>query len=61
MVGSKATDHHHQMDVDDDDETMGLPSGGVPCSICLDLVSDNGDRSRAKLHCGHEFHLGESH
>ncbi|XP_057460702.1 E3 ubiquitin-protein ligase RFI2-like [Actinidia eriantha] len=27
------------------------------CSICLDLVSDEGDRSRAKLQCGHEFHL----
>ncbi len=32
---------------------------GVHCSICLDLVSDNGGRSRAKLQCGHEFHLGK--
>ncbi|KAA8543100.1 hypothetical protein F0562_021405 [Nyssa sinensis] len=29
----------------------------LACSICLDLVTDNGDRSRAKLQCGHEFHL----
>ncbi|KAK1388456.1 E3 ubiquitin-protein ligase RFWD3 [Heracleum sosnowskyi] len=28
-----------------------------PCSICLDIVSDHGDRSWAKLHCGHLFHL----
>ncbi|XP_057540109.1 E3 ubiquitin-protein ligase RFI2-like isoform X2 [Amaranthus tricolor] len=27
------------------------------CSICLELVTDNGDRSWAKLQCGHEFHL----
>ncbi|KAI8025663.1 E3 ubiquitin-protein ligase RFI2 [Camellia lanceoleosa] len=29
----------------------------VSCSICLELVSDNGDRSWAKLRCGHQFHL----
>ncbi|ESQ39419.1 hypothetical protein EUTSA_v10001505mg [Eutrema salsugineum] len=29
----------------------------VSCSICLELVVDDGTRSRAKLHCGHEFHL----
>ncbi|KAK2990627.1 hypothetical protein RJ640_019907 [Escallonia rubra] len=29
----------------------------VSCSICLDAVTDNGDRSTAKLQCGHEFHL----
>lgn len=34
-----------------------LSSPGVSCSICLDLVSDNGGRSWAKLQCGHEFHL----
>lgn len=29
------------------------------CSICLDLVvADNGERSVAKLQCGHMFHLG---
>ncbi|KAH7574674.1 hypothetical protein JRO89_XS03G0329400 [Xanthoceras sorbifolium] len=31
--------------------------GSVSCSICLDAVTDNGDRSWAKLHCGHQFHL----
>ncbi|MED6131421.1 hypothetical protein PIB30_009901 [Stylosanthes scabra] len=29
----------------------------VSCSICLDAVIDNGDRSLAKLKCGHQFHL----
>uniref|UniRef100_A0A7C9CFJ5 RING-type domain-containing protein n=1 Tax=Opuntia streptacantha TaxID=393608 RepID=A0A7C9CFJ5_OPUST len=33
------------------------PDSCVPCSICLDLVSCDGDRSTAKLQCGHEFHL----
>lgn len=28
------------------------------CSICLEAVRDKGDRSIAKLQCGHEFHLG---
>ncbi|XP_048424348.1 E3 ubiquitin-protein ligase RFI2 isoform X2 [Pyrus x bretschneideri] len=31
--------------------------GSVSCSICLEVVADNGDRSWAKLQCGHEFHL----
>ncbi|KAL5804744.1 hypothetical protein ACOSQ3_031544 [Xanthoceras sorbifolium] len=63
MVGSKATSrhHHHQMDggdVDNDDGGMEPPAYAVSCSICLDVASDNGGRSRAKLRCGHEFHLG---
>lgn len=29
----------------------------VSCSICLEGVTDNGDRSWAKLQCGHQFHL----
>ncbi|KAK6121139.1 hypothetical protein DH2020_045127 [Rehmannia glutinosa] len=29
----------------------------VACSICLEVVTDNGDRSWAKLQCGHQFHL----
>ncbi|KAL4325492.1 hypothetical protein GQ457_11G002470 [Hibiscus cannabinus] len=33
------------------------PSSEVSCSICLDLVSDTGGRSWAKLQCGHQFHL----
>ncbi|GAV66940.1 zf-RING_2 domain-containing protein [Cephalotus follicularis] len=64
MVGSKETDHdHHDHPLmnggDDRDDDVGLesPCSGVACSICFDLVSDNGARSRAKLHCGHEFHL----
>jgi hypothetical protein len=32
--------------------------GSVSCSICLEVVTDNGDRSFAKLLCGHQFHLG---
>ncbi|KAI7756083.1 hypothetical protein M8C21_000446 [Ambrosia artemisiifolia] len=27
------------------------------CSICLEDVTDCGDRAFAKLHCGHQFHL----
>lgn len=29
------------------------------CSICLELVLNQGDRSTARLQCGHEFHLGD--
>ncbi|WOK95575.1 hypothetical protein Cni_G04282 [Canna indica] len=32
-------------------------AAAAPCSICLELVLDQGRRSTAKLHCGHEFHL----
>ncbi|XP_010546729.1 PREDICTED: uncharacterized protein LOC104818723 [Tarenaya hassleriana] len=32
-------------------------SGSVACSICLDMVAVNGDRSWATLQCGHRFHL----
>lgn len=31
----------------------------VPCSICLEPVKDGGERSTAKLQCGHRFHLGQ--
>lgn len=31
----------------------------VSCSICLETVADDGNRAWAKLHCGHQFHLGE--
>ncbi|CAH9145090.1 unnamed protein product [Cuscuta epithymum] len=46
-----------------EDGESGFEGGGekasaaVSCSICLESVTDNGDRSRAKLQCGHEFHL----
>ncbi|KAL2345662.1 hypothetical protein Fmac_006947 [Flemingia macrophylla] len=42
-------------DDDDGDEVKSFAS--VPCSICLEPVTDNGDRSWAKLQCGHQFHL----
>ncbi|KAM0031455.1 putative chromatin regulator PHD family [Helianthus debilis subsp. tardiflorus] len=29
----------------------------ISCSICLEDVTDCGDRAFAKLHCGHQFHL----
>ena len=37
----------------------GGKSSSVSCSICLEAVADNGDRSWAKLQCGHQFHLGK--
>ncbi|XP_039022370.1 E3 ubiquitin-protein ligase RFI2-like isoform X2 [Hibiscus syriacus] len=35
----------------------GKSFGSVSCSICLETVTDSGDRSWAKLQCGHRFHL----
>lgn len=43
---------------DDDDGDTKKSFGSVACSICLEFVSDTGDRSWAKLQCGHQFHLG---
>ncbi|XP_039031108.1 E3 ubiquitin-protein ligase RFI2-like isoform X1 [Hibiscus syriacus] len=40
-----------------DEDAAVPPASEVSCSICLDLVSDTGARSWAKLHCGHQFHL----
>ncbi|XP_012474959.1 E3 ubiquitin-protein ligase RFI2 isoform X2 [Gossypium raimondii] len=65
MVRSKASlldldhdDHHQLMDGPDGDvSAVPLSSSDISCSICLDLVSDTGGRSRAKLLCGHQFHL----
>ncbi|KAK8650676.1 hypothetical protein V6N13_140303 [Hibiscus sabdariffa] len=63
MVGSKPSqlDPHHQlMDGRDEDAAVPAPvppASEVSCSICLDLVSDPGGRSWAKLQCGHQFHL----
>ncbi|XVE73318.1 hypothetical protein DITRI_Ditri11bG0108100 [Diplodiscus trichospermus] len=63
MVGSKASQldrdlgHDHPV-MDGHDTDSAVPqSSEVSCSICLDLVYDTGGRSRAKLQCGHEFHL----
>uniref|UniRef100_A0A0V0II33 Putative RING/U-box superfamily protein-like n=1 Tax=Solanum chacoense TaxID=4108 RepID=A0A0V0II33_SOLCH len=55
-------------DVDLTDDGDGGGGGGdvgggedkasaVSCSICLEAVTDNGDRSWSKLQCGHQFHL----
>ncbi|KAL8545525.1 hypothetical protein ACS0TY_005614 [Phlomoides rotata] len=47
-------------DLLDDGDVGGGGKGtvaAVSCSICLDAVMDNGDRSWAKLQCGHQFHL----
>ena len=48
------------LDLIDDGDGGGKASSAVSCSICLEIVADNGDRSWAKLHCGHHFHLGIS-
>ncbi|KAA8545183.1 hypothetical protein F0562_019928 [Nyssa sinensis] len=40
-----------------DDGDGGGKVSSVSCSICLETVTYNGDRSWAKLQCGHEFHL----
>lgn len=45
---------------DGSDDGGGKCFGSVSCSICLEIVADNRDRSWAKLQCGHQFHLGES-
>ncbi|KMT14228.1 hypothetical protein BVRB_4g075870 [Beta vulgaris subsp. vulgaris] len=42
---------------DGDGGGKSLSLSNVSCSICLEFVTDNGDRSWAKLQCGHEFHL----
>lgn len=34
-----------------------LCTGSISCSVCLEVVSDRGERSIAKLKCGHHFHL----
>ncbi|CAI9294130.1 unnamed protein product [Lactuca saligna] len=44
--------------VDDGDAAGGGKAAlSVSCSICLEVVTDNGDRGWAKLQCGHQFHL----
>eukprot|EP00249_Psilotum_nudum_P016742 c25969_g1_i3 orf=546-1118(+) len=35
----------------------GPIQGSQSCSVCLEPVSDGGERSMAKLKCGHHFHL----
>ncbi|PIN15637.1 hypothetical protein CDL12_11715 [Handroanthus impetiginosus] len=41
----------------DDGDGGGCKAAAVSCSICLEVVTDNGERSWAKLQCGHQFHL----
>lgn len=53
--------HNHNKVVDEGDGRGSKFFGSVSCSICLDVVTDNGDRSLAKLLCGHQFHLGNFH
>ncbi|KAF5781949.1 putative chromatin regulator PHD family [Helianthus annuus] len=45
--------------VDDGDggSKAAAAAASVSCSICLEVVADSGDRSMAKLQCGHQFHL----
>lgn len=38
--------------------SSGGASANVFCSICLESVMNDGDRSTARLQCGHQFHLG---
>ncbi|KAJ0667122.1 putative transcription factor C2H2 family [Helianthus annuus] len=42
---------------DGDGGSKAAAAASVSCSICLEVVADNGDRSMAKLQCGHQFHL----
>ncbi|KAL6323917.1 hypothetical protein AAG906_006187 [Vitis piasezkii] len=42
---------------DGDGEGKAFAASSVSCSICLEIVTDNGDRAWAKLQCGHQFHL----
>ncbi|KAK6911593.1 Zinc finger, RING-type [Dillenia turbinata] len=57
-------DYNNTLDDGDGGGNDGDDGGGgskaassVSCSICLEVVADNGDRSWAKLQCGHQFHL----
>ncbi|XP_072964377.1 E3 ubiquitin-protein ligase IPI1-like isoform X2 [Typha angustifolia] len=45
------------MDLEKPDSSPEGKAAAAACSICLDLVLNRGDRSIAKLKCGHEFHL----
>ncbi|XP_052193557.1 E3 ubiquitin-protein ligase RFI2-like [Diospyros lotus] len=50
VMGSEDSDVH-------DDGDGGGKASLELCSICLEAVTDNGERSWAKLQCGHQFHL----
>ncbi|XP_078445590.1 RING/U-box superfamily protein [Wolffia australiana] len=53
MAGSGEADRGS--DSGSGDEAMLISQ--VSCSICLETVKNGGDRSTAKLQCGHRFHL----
>ncbi|KAD6454417.1 hypothetical protein E3N88_09123 [Mikania micrantha] len=38
-------------------DDRGKSALSISCSICLEDVTDYGDRAWAKLQCGHQFHL----
>lgn len=58
-LGNDDEDDNNKVMMDDGNGGGGGNSfGSVSCSICLEIVTDNGDRSLAKLLCGHQFHLG---
>ena len=68
LGGSMGLGSDEEVAVEESDSVGGGEGGGcggksyggsVSCSICLEVVADNGDRSWAKLQCGHQFHLGE--
>ncbi|GAV79002.1 zf-RING_2 domain-containing protein [Cephalotus follicularis] len=56
-LGTNNNNNNDDDDVVVDDGDGGKSFGSVSCSICLEIVTDNGDRSWAKLQCGHQFHL----
>ncbi|GLJ09375.1 hypothetical protein SUGI_0107660 [Cryptomeria japonica] len=42
---------------DKQSQAVFLSSSSISCSVCLEAVADRGERSIAKLKCGHHFHL----
>ncbi|KAL1226279.1 E3 ubiquitin-protein ligase RFI2 [Cardamine amara subsp. amara] len=64
MAGAEDDDRQHRRIASQSVDSVGKRGNEdspspveVPCSICLELVVDDGTRSKAKLQCGHQFHL----
>eukprot|EP00249_Psilotum_nudum_P017452 c26331_g1_i1 orf=403-1578(-) len=38
-------------------QNQGTSPGSLSCSVCLEVVTEAGERSTARLKCGHYFHL----
>uniref|UniRef100_A0A0D9V0Q0 RING-type domain-containing protein n=1 Tax=Leersia perrieri TaxID=77586 RepID=A0A0D9V0Q0_9ORYZ len=56
--GGRDVEAEAEADGGDVDDGENAASPVVPCSICLDaVVAGGGERSTARLQCGHEFHL----